>query len=77
MSDTIERIPKTLYEANMVIKQLEGANARLSSENHELSVSLSKANKKIGHLLENTARLEGKIKSFTDAGANLRKHLVR
>jgi len=75
MADTIERIPKTLYEANLLIKQLEGSNGRLAAQNHTLSTSLSKANKLIKHLLDEKAALEGRCKSFENAGANIRKHL--
>lgn len=73
MSNTIDRIPKTLYEANILIKQLQGENSKVSVQNHNLSTSLSKANKLIGHLMSEKQTLENQVKSYEAARATVRK----
>lgn len=74
MPNTIDRIPKTLYEANILVKQLQGENSKLSVQNHNLSTSLSKANKLIGHLMSEKQTLERQVKSYESARVNVRKN---
>lgn len=69
-NNTIDRIPKNLYEAHLVIKKFEGETRRLQTQVSNLSSSLSKANKKIEHLLKENAHISLQLQKANNVNQN-------
>jgi len=69
-NNTIDRIPKNLYEAHLVIKKFEGETRRLQTQVSNLSSSLSKANKKIEHLLKENSHISAQLQKANNVKQN-------